>query len=353
MARLALPAAAVVALVGSAPAHADPELALYGDVGGDASKADRGSTTAGFTASHLDLFTSTSAGAWTLLAETMFEATEANELHVEVERLQLGYLVNDHLRVIVGRFHAAFGYYNDAFHHGAYYMVPVDRPAMVEFEDGGGLIPAHGVGVHADGRFELGDGHLRYDLEITNGRGSTPDLVLVNHDTNRAKAGLVRLRYEPGGALDGLVIGANVYADRLDAPAADPITGLAAHGPLRELELGAHAAYTEHGVHAIAEALALRHVDTANGRHTVIAAAFVEGGFAIDRVIPYVRYEWMHARDGDPYFGIAPGTDSHAASVGVKHVTTENVALKLQAGVAIPQAGEESYHVTAQLAFAF
>lgn len=156
-------------------ASAESELSLYGNV--DAYFETTGTkreTDLGFRAAKLDLFATTTRGRWTLLAETLFEAGDDNSYGVDVERIQISYVYREWLRVYIGRFHTALGYYNDAFHHGAFFMVAIGRPGMVEFEDEGGLIPAHSVGVHADGRFAVGDSHLHYDVDVTNGRAADP-----------------------------------------------------------------------------------------------------------------------------------------------------------------------------------
>src|SRR6185295_654484 len=151
------------------PARADIALSMYGDISGVLkTTGTRHGTEDGFRAAKLDLFATTTIERWLFLAETLFEANEENSFALDVERIEVGYLYSNELRILIGRFHSAIGYYNDAFHHGTYFMVPAERPTMVEFEDAGGLIPAHNIGVHLDGRFAIGDDHFRYDLELAN-----------------------------------------------------------------------------------------------------------------------------------------------------------------------------------------
>ena len=347
-------------MVSTASARADIDLNVYGDT--DASiKTDgtKAGTQDGFAAAKLDFFTTTTIARWTFLGETMFEAGIDNSFEVDVERVEVGYLYREWLRVFAGRFHTALGYYNDAFHHGTFFMVPVGRPTAVEFEDGGGLIPAHNVGIHADGRFEVGDDHIRYDLEIANGRAGDPLVVQSNHDTNRPKAVNVRLRYEPSGVLDGLIVGGNAYYDSIptNTMASSSEAAFPFHfGPLHELILGAHAAYFEHDVHFIAEAMMLQHTELDTGAVHRTYAAFAELGHAFDKVTPYARYEYTRfPAEGDPYFLKTAADGYQAASIGVKHSTTDNVALKLQAGLAFSdRAGTDPMlTLTGQAAFAF
>ncbi|MFX6330640.1 hypothetical protein ABTF76_20520, partial [Acinetobacter baumannii] len=60
-------------------------------------------------------------------------------------------------------------YWNTAFHHGAQIQTAVLRPKFLEFEDGGGILPAHTVGLWGTGRLRLGDGRIEYDLYAGNG----------------------------------------------------------------------------------------------------------------------------------------------------------------------------------------
>ena len=73
----------------------------------------------------------------------------SNTFTAQVERFEIAYQVAEWLRLKAGRLHTAIGYYNDAFHSGYYYQLVIDRPAFVNFEEGGGLIPSRMIGIHA------------------------------------------------------------------------------------------------------------------------------------------------------------------------------------------------------------
>ncbi|HET7503835.1 MAG TPA: porin [Kofleriaceae bacterium] len=349
---LAGAAALALACALSPPALADSQFNLYGDIdAGLTTTGTRAGTADGFSAATLDLFTTTTVDRWQFLAEVLFEAGDENAFNLDVERIEVGYLFRNWLRVRVGRFHTAIGYYNDAFHHGAYFMLPVGRPTAVEFEDGGGLIPAHTVGLHADGRLPAGDGHLRYDLELANGRGAEPDAIQNEHDTNRPKAFNVRLRYEPGGTLDGLVVGGNLYFDSIPA-----FAGPTPHGALHEWIVGAHAAYFEHEIHAVAEAMMIQHSELGTDAHHRTYAVFAEVGHSLDKLTPYARYQWTQFPDeGDAFYARTADDGYQAVSLGVKHATSDNIALKAEAGVTFSQApgADPLFSVTGQVAFAF
>jgi hypothetical protein len=233
-------------------------------------------------------------------------------------------------------------------------MLPVSRPEFVQFEDDGGLIPAHSVGVHADGRFALGDSHLRYDLDVGNGRSADPTSVQNNHDTNRPKAFNVRLRYEPSGALEGLIVGGNLYFDSI--PGRAMTADLNALGRVHQWLLGAHLAYVEHDVQVIAEAYALLDTEQDTGTRHTTYAAFAEGGRTFDQVSPYARYQWTRfASSGDPYFGRTEADGVQIVTAGVKHATSDNIVLKAEASATLSRApgADPVFGLTGQVAFAF
>ena len=235
-------ALAAAGLLFAKPAAAQVSVSVFGDVDYQAmrdngSAASPAGTTNAFSAPRLELFLTSTQGKLAFLAETMFEVGDFNEFGIDMERIEIGYLFSDKFRLRVGRFHTAIGYYNDAYHHGRYFQMTVDRPTMVRFEDEGGLIPAHSVGLHGDGRLPLGAaGNLRYDAEVTNGRGSTPGEVDNLTDPNNGKMYNLRLRFEPS-AIDGLVIGGSATYDVIAA--APDATGTLPLVSIREMILGA------------------------------------------------------------------------------------------------------------------
>ncbi len=339
---------AVALALAAGAARADVPLSFYGDVGYQFTH-ERAFANA-FQVQRLDLFASQSVERFTFLAEVLFEASlETNAFALDVERVEVGYQLSPALRVRAGRFHTALGYYNDAFHHGTYFLVPVSRPQAVDFEDAGGLLPSHAIGLHVDGRFAVGEAaRLRFDLEVFNGRGG-PDVVTNVVDVNKGKAVNLRLRLEPQGALDGLVLGVNGAVDQLEPRPDHPDDGRAT-----EVLLGAHAAYLESPWHFVAEAWAIAHLGLAD-RWTL--AGFVEAGHAIDDVTPYVRLEaTRYPATEDPFFAGPQATgDRLAALAGARWLVSDHVALKLEAGwarTALPSPLDR-LALRAQAAFAF
>jgi Gram-negative porin len=346
-------AGAVVGLCLSARSATGAEIGLnlYGDV--DYVVTHQTETTNSFQTPRFEIFSTASEGRLSFLAETMFEAGGNNEFSIDMERVEVAYLFADWFRLHVGRFHTAMGYYNDAYHHGRYFQTTVDRPEMVRFEDEGGLIPAHSVGLHADGRLSLRRaGSLRYDIELANGRGSAPDEVTSLVDHNNAKAFNLRLRYEPA-FLDGLIFGVNAYFDDIPAAGADPLMPTITN--VGERIYGAHLVYLENDIHFISEFLRIEHrTPGANGN---THAGFVEAGYTFGSFTPYLRYEKVSFPSVlDPFFAQSPlGLRGSFSSIlgGVRFLASENIALKAEGGRITPVTGSAINSLAFQCAFAF
>lgn len=319
----------------SGDARAELPLSIYGDVG-LAYQHDDGNDALSFSVARLNLFYSGSWKKLSYLAEVLFEAATDNGFVLDVERVQVTYAFADWLRVSVGRFHTAIGYYNDAHHHGYYFVLPAVRPSAVDFEDAGGLIPGHSIGLHVDGRVRMGKYlALRYDGDVANGRGA-PGEVTNLVARRLMKALNLRIRLELGGKLEGLLVGGNIYYDGIPANAGDPTTRAdAIPFPLREIIVGAHLAYFEHNVHLISEYLWIQHKEQEGGQSTYNThAVFGEFGYTFkEDWTPYVRYEFT--RFGplrDPFYASNAAVQGsfQRASLGLRYVVNEHVALKVQ-----------------------
>ena len=336
--------------------HAQLALNVYGDIGYEVDHLTEPSETRNsFSVPRLELFLQETQGHLAFLAETMFEVGEGNAFGVDIERIEVAYLFSDYFRIRAGRFHTAIGYYNDAYHHGRYFQTTVDRPEIVRFEDEGGLIPAHSAGLHADGRFPLGTaGSLRYDVDLANGRGHTPDEVTNLEDANNAKAYNLRLRFEPAFA-DGLILGANAYFDTINAlDAADPTAPAVSIG---EVILGAHLVYLEHNVHFIAEYLRVSHKISATGYSGVTQAGFVEVGYIFGRFTPYARVQRVSFPSMlDLFYAqnvLGRLGSLYATVAGVRFEMSDYIAFKLEGGYISLDRGIEITTGAAQCAYAF
>jgi len=362
------PAAAppTAAAAAAAPAPADPfgspgdfaapaeDAAINLKVYGDTQFEVRSHTPvhASFQAAHLDLFPTADVGRLSFLSEVFFEAGGENEFAVDVERVQISYLVANWLRIRAGRTHTAFGYYNDTYHHGNLFELTTERPYAVNFEDSGGLFVAHLVGLGADGSFDAGSaGSFRYDLEVGNGRLADTSGVAVNHAGKDDKLVNLRLRWMP---IDGLILGVNGIHDQVPARPSgqDP-----ERPKVGELIGGAHAVYMEHDFHVLLESYLISHAPS-GGKKTTTRGGFIELGRAFGELTPYARAEVIRfPKQGDviyqdassPYVGVRTLFD---ARLGLRWLPLPQLALKLEVGrVSYDSTHQESATVKAAFGF--
>ena len=156
------------------------------------------------------------------LAEPNFEVSQMDgTVNVDIERLQIGYTFSDTATLWGGRFHSPYGYWNTAFHHGAQLQTSILRPRFLDFEDSGGILPAHMLGIWGTGKARAGKGKFTYDWYMGNGpkivgattasslnpptayQGGGLDPNIAGDDNHSAMVGL-NLGYEFSGRLDGL-----------------------------------------------------------------------------------------------------------------------------------------------------
>jgi hypothetical protein len=334
---------------GPAQAGLSFDLNLYGNIGLAVQKEGEQPVAGSFQAPQFDLFFVGSRDRLSLISEVLFDIDEGNTFTVDIDRLQLGYLWRRWLRITAGKFHTAIGYYNTAYPHGAaYYELPIDRPVLVSSLNRESLLPTLGIGVRADGQLSLGAaGFFHYDVEVMNGRGVNPDEATNVLDHNLAKSINVRLRYEPA-FLDGLIIGGNVYFDRIPGSAVQPVA-------MDEQIFGAHLAYVESPWHLILEGAVIRHLgDDGSRYHTLVGLG--QFGYSFGDLTPYLRLEVVRFPSfGDPFFllgGSASRGSFTAVSGGLKWTVSSALALKLELEIDHSVADDVRSVVT-QAAFTF
>jgi hypothetical protein len=106
-----------------------------------------------FALGQLDLYMAESIGSrLDVLTELVIESPDGAEFVVDLERIQIGYVASDAFKLSAGRFHSPIGYWNTAYHHGSFLQTTIERPLFLRFEDGGGVLPVHSIGVLASSR---------------------------------------------------------------------------------------------------------------------------------------------------------------------------------------------------------
>ncbi|HEX4810765.1 MAG TPA: hypothetical protein VH325_17645 [Bryobacteraceae bacterium] len=275
-----------------------------------------------FQAGEFDLFMSSKlSDRLSFVSELVIGSDPTNYWGLDIERLQLTYKASKYFEISAGRYHSAIGYYNTAFHHGTWFQTATGRPFMYFFEDSGGILPVHNVGVTTTGLVPGTDRlGLHWVVEAGNGRNSDPAGQPVQNflsDRNH-KAFNVAAYIAPEWAR-GLQIGGSYYRDRM-MPVGIPHVQ-------QDIE-SAYAVYITPTWEFMNEAVALNNRIDGQPRvfHTPLMYTQLSRKFGMYR--PFVRYQYVNSMQGDPvniYTGRYTGP-----SVGLRIDFADYAAFKLQ-----------------------
>ena len=276
--------------------------------------------TASFSIGQINLFiTSNLSERFKFLTELVFEVQQDNTFQAVPERVLLEWSLNDYFKLAAGRYHTAIGYYNTAYHHATWFQTATERPYIFEYEDEGGILPIHIVGLEASGQIPSGKLGLNYVAQVGNGRSRDPLVEPVQNyvDDNSRKSVNVALFARPD-SIPGLQVGFSAYHDVLSTSTSSRID---------ETIMDASAVMIRPKFEWLNEALMIRHAPT--GQHVFETPAFysqISKRFGMYR--PYLRYQYINASSEEPVFpqvGLRTGP-----SVGIRFDPTASVALKLQ-----------------------
>ena len=341
------------------------DVNLHGDTGKNptAMPPFQKRDTTSFTLGQLNLFvTSDISDKFKFLSEIVFEAGPDNiyghtrgtynSFGVDIERMLVQYSYNDYFNLTAGRWHTDIGYYNNAYHHSTWLQTTTERPFLYAFEDQGGILPIHTVGVSASGQIPSGKLGLHYVAEVGNGRESRDPLSqepvqnIVDEQNHKAYNLAIFARPE---AVQGLQTGFSVYRDLLN-----PITSAPPNGSsIQETILAAHAVYTRPSFEWLNEVLLVRH-DEEGGRILQMPGFYSQISKRFGSYRPYFRYQYLNANGQDKIFPDVGHREG--PSVGIRYDASEFVALKFQYDynrVRSPLLDQSAHGLTTQLAFTF
>jgi hypothetical protein len=278
-----------------------------------------------FQAGEFDLFlTSKLSERLSFLAEIVLGPDDTNVFGLDIERYQLTYKANRYFAATAGRFHTSIGYYNTAYHHGVWFSTAEGRPIMYLFEDSGGILPVHMVGVNVTGAVphtsKLG---LHYIAEVGNGLTSNTNNLAIESVQNfvsdrNAKATNVAAYIRPE-KIPGLQIGGSWYHDRLYP------TGEA--GVTQNIE-SAYVVYLSPNWEFLNEAVMLSNNQDGTPRPFRSPMSYIQMARKFGIYKPYFRYQYVRDHLGDP-LNLLEGT-YYGPSAGVRIDFAEYAAFKLQ-----------------------
>jgi hypothetical protein len=256
-----------------------------------------------------------------VLAEVVMEASTDTRVVTDLERLQLTYRFDDSLQLSAGRYHTGIGFYNAAFHHGAFFETPLGRPRAFAFEDEGGVLPVHDVGLTARGVVPRTGFALHYVAEIGNGRRWDVDHESEDaHDSNSAKALNFGLSVRPP-SWPGFEAGGSWYRDEIASGASGTGDDVLHHIGV------AYVTYRTPETEIMAEWLRLTH--RLPGADTYVNhTGYVQLARAVRGVKPYYRYDRQSINPQTPIIGHIESFTGH--TLGVRVEAAQWVGVKVQ-----------------------
>lgn len=303
-----LAAAFMLWLTGPGNTHAF-ELNGFADITYTATEMGEttGGSNNGFSLGHVDLYVAEQlSDRADMLAELVIEFQDGEAI-IDVERMQIGYALNNHHKVRAGRFHNLLGYWNLAYHHGAQLHTTIDRPFFLEFEDESGPLPTHMVGLWWDSRIDTGAGDVRLGIMFGNGASLSGDLTPVSPepltldpgsggDSDNKKAVSLSLSLSPA-AMEGAQIG--LFGQRGTVVITDTVGP--ADDEIEQTILGTDLIHMSDHLEFLGEWYLWQHKDLA-GNSTDTTGWYAQLGYRVtEKTMPYVRHSLLDT-ESDPYF---------------------------------------------------
>src|SRR2546427_6025003 len=237
---------------------------------------------------------------------------------VQVERTIIRYDYNDYFKMSFGKYHTPIGYWNTAFHHGAWLQTTISRPEMVKI--GGTFTPIHFVGLLAEGNLPSGGLGLGYSVGLGNGRSSILSKAGDSGDSNDNRAWVASVFARPA-RFYGLQFGGSVYHDKLSPQ----------QGPeLREWITSAHLVWTKEHPEFLAEFSNVHHRDIQTYQTFNNQALYIQMAYRLpwleNKWKPYYRFEYIHKPESEPV--LSDVSDLVGSTFGVRYDITNYAAFK-------------------------
>jgi hypothetical protein len=260
------------------------------------------------------------------LSEVVLGSDASNFWGLDIERAQINYKPSEYFQLSGGRMHTAIGFYNTTYHHGTWFQTATGRPFMYFFEDSGGILPVHIVGLEAAGLIpHSGKLNAHWIAEAGNGESSLfIGQPIVNQPVQNFLSDKDHLAFNIAGYIkpegwNGVQIGANYYNDER-VPTGIPHVNNAIIGAyfvfltprwefLNEFQL-----QRDHSVGSLIT------YNTPLG-YTQISHKF-------GKYRPYFRWQEVNVPSGDPLYGSVGRFEGPSA--GLRMDFTSYAALKLQ-----------------------
>ncbi len=243
-----------------------------------------------------------------------------NSQSAAIERMIVKYSFSDLFKLSAGRYHSPVGYWNSAFHHGAWLQTTVSRPEMAKF--GSKIIPIHFVGALAEGTLTNNSLGLSYMAGIGNGRHENVAQPGDAGDINGDNAWMFQINARPSRYY-GLNAGLGFYNDKL-TPSDRP--------EINEKTVSAYLVWAKESPEVLFEYIYSTH-DFVNDSSVSgdVNAWYFQLAYRLKgknrNWKPYFRYEHTEVDDSDPLLG-DQGLNYEAAVLGIRWDFNPYAAIK-------------------------
>lgn len=241
----------------------------------------------------------------------------------DIERLKLGWRANNNTTIWIGQYHNPVGYWNRTFHHGSVEETASHRPGIAEYEENGGVIPMHLVGLMVEYTAPFDGGKFEYSFAVGEGPSLTADdkLDAVNitgmgqaeHDTSATFGIAVS---HGGTALADTGTTTGLFISRSVIPAESVL--------LKEIQQDVFGGYFHvnwsdwdliWAYYSVTNALL---GTTGSDRHS-FGGGYAQIEYDIDKLwIAYLRIEDIQGAEEDPYLALFPDFISDRNLIGLK-----------------------------------
>jgi hypothetical protein len=264
---------------------------------------------------------------WRLLSEIVISNDER-----DLERFVIGRVTPNGYQMWIGSDHTALGQWNYKFHHGAYLQPSIHRPGIIEWEDEGGVIPAHITGINVGGDREAKNRIINFTMELGLGpslsrQGKLIAYNLLDHgDGNHDLAVIAKLSgYDEDDAFDD----SGLFAGYIIIP-----SDSANIHEVRQSVLGAYTNYTMNAIlwrtsfFYVANSLEI----TGNSnKNESFGYAYIEPEYTFNTIWTfYGRWEQSFGAQHDLYIQQIPAFITERTLVGARYQLIGSQALKLE-----------------------
>jgi hypothetical protein len=298
----------------------------------------------GFQIGQFDLYiTSQISDRISFLGETVFEWNAGkNNWALDIERAIIKYSVRDYLNISAGKFYTPLGYWNSTYNHGAVIQPTINRPAIIRFEDEGGYLPVHQVGVQLTGT-AIGARNFGYTFFVSNGQAEGDTGGSQSYSTSALSG---RISIEP---VENLQLTVSAYTNRV-AKGSYTYQGVKLVSDVQYALMNGAVSYfgSSLPIEFVTEYFYIR--NKMLGSHAT-NAMYAYIGFPIKKkFVPYIMYNKVSFESGEEYF-IKNNIDE--VTIGSRLVLAPRVVLKLEFTSIRSELFNHSSIIQTQVAFGF